>query len=48
MNGAAAHKAVVGDLLIITSYASYNEDELKNYAPILCYVDDKNVLIKTG
>lgn len=48
MNGAAAHKAQVGDLLIIASYASYNEIEIKNYMPTLCYVDDKNILTKVG
>jgi len=46
VNGAAAHKASVGDLLIIAAYASYDEHELKNYAPSLCYVDDNNVLTK--
>jgi aspartate 1-decarboxylase len=35
VNGAAAHKAQVGDLLIIASYASYSEVEVKNYAPTL-------------
>jgi aspartate 1-decarboxylase len=44
VNGAAAHKAQVGDLLIIASYASYNESEVKNYTPTLCYVDANNVL----
>ncbi len=44
VNGAAAHKANVGDLLIITSYANYSEYEVKNYAPTLCYVDEHNVL----
>lgn len=48
VNGAAAHKAQVGDLLIIASYASYNEIEIKNYMPTLCYVDDKNILTKVG
>jgi aspartate 1-decarboxylase len=43
-HGAAAHKAQVGDLLIIASYASYSEVEVKNYAPTLCYVDANNVL----
>ena len=46
VNGAAAHKAAVGDLLIIASYASYDECELKNYAPNLCYVDENNVLTR--
>jgi aspartate 1-decarboxylase len=31
-------------LLIIASYASYNEAEVKNYTPTLCYVDANNVL----
>jgi hypothetical protein len=31
-------------LLIIASYASYSEVEVKNYAPTLCYVDANNVL----
>ncbi|WXU00269.1 MAG: Aspartate 1-decarboxylase [Catillopecten margaritatus gill symbiont] len=47
VNGAAAHKATVGDILIIASYASYNEIEARNYAPTLCYVDASNVLIRT-
>src|SRR4030081_1617350 len=31
LNGAAARKAMVGDLLIITAYAAYSEEELKVY-----------------
>jgi aspartate 1-decarboxylase len=46
VNGAAAHKVAVGDLLIIASYASYDEQEVKNFTPTLCYVDEHNVLIK--
>ena len=46
VNGAAAHKAAVGDLLIIASYASYDEQEVKNFAPTLCYVDEHNVLTR--
>ena len=48
VNGAAAHKAEVGDLLIIAAYAQYDEAELKNYAPKLCYVDENNVLTRVG
>ncbi len=48
VNGAAAHKAAVGDLLIIASYANYSEAELKNYAPALCYVDENNTLTRTS
>ncbi len=48
VNGAAAHKANVGDLLIIAAYAQYDENELKNYAPKLCYVDKDNTLVRTS
>lgn len=42
VNGAAARLAAPGDLLIIASYAAYNEIELSNYQPELVYVDEKN------
>ena len=42
MNGAAARKASPGDLLIIASYASYNEIELEKFKPQLVYVDAEN------
>ena len=42
MNGAAARKAAVGDLLIIATYAVMNEIELQNFQPDLVYVDARN------
>jgi aspartate 1-decarboxylase len=42
VNGAAARRASAGDLLIIASYAVYNEIELNNYQPDLVYVDEHN------
>lgn len=42
VNGAAAHKAHPKDIIIIASYASYNELELKEYRPQLVYVDQHN------
>ncbi len=33
INGAAAHKASVGDLIIIVSYASMDIEEAKNFTP---------------
>ena len=42
INGAAAHKANPGDMLIIATYADYNEIELEKYAPSLVYVDSEN------
>jgi aspartate 1-decarboxylase len=47
INGAAAHKANPGDMLIIATYSDYNELELKNYAPQLVYVNDKNEITIT-
>jgi aspartate 1-decarboxylase len=42
INGAAARKAAVGDLLIIATYANYSELELAKYEPSLVYVDEQN------
>jgi aspartate 1-decarboxylase len=42
VNGAAARLAAPGDLLIIATYASYNEIELAKFEPDLVYVDAKN------
>ena len=44
VNGAAAHKARRGDLLIIASYATYTEAELKKHEPDLVYVDANNAI----
>ena len=45
VNGAAAHQANPGDILIIATYAIYNEIELQNYHPQLVYVDEHNRII---
>lgn len=42
VNGAAARKASAGDLLIIATFAAYNEIELTRFEPDLVYVDAKN------
>lgn len=47
VNGAAAHKANPGDLVIIATYAVYNELELARYAPELVYVDADNRILDT-
>lgn len=44
VNGAAAHKANPGDLIIIAAYVRLNQDELKRYKPTLVYVDDQNCI----
>lgn len=45
VNGAAAHKANPGDIVIIASYAIYNEIELDKYSPQLVYVDEHNRIV---
>lgn len=42
INGAAAHKAKKDDLIIIVTYASYDEKELANFKPKKVYVDYNN------
>lgn len=42
VNGAAARKAAPGDILIIATYAVYNELELEKFQPELVYVDAMN------
>ncbi len=45
VNGAAAHKANPGDIIIIATYAMYNELELQKFEPDLVYVDNKNHIV---
>ncbi len=47
VNGAAARKAAPGDVLIIATYAVYNEVELQRYQPEKVYVDARNRIKKT-
>lgn len=42
LNGASARKAVVGDLLIICAYASYDEAEVRRHEPVVVFVDEHN------
>lgn len=48
VNGAAARRAAVGDVLIIASYATYNEIELAQFQPTLVYVDARNRVQRIG
>lgn len=47
LNGAAARKAAIGDLLIICTYATYSEEELARYRPNVVLVDERNRPRKT-
>lgn len=44
VNGAAAHKASPGDLLIICAYGTIDEAERSQYRPRLVYPDANNVV----
>ena len=47
VNGAAAHKARPGDLLIICTFGILEEKELANFKPRLVYVDMHNRITHT-
>jgi aspartate 1-decarboxylase len=42
LNGAAARKVAIGDLLIICAYSSYDEVELTGHQPTIVWVDEDN------
>ena len=42
LNGAAARRVSVGDLIIIASYAEYEQAELEGFRPRLVFVDERN------
>ncbi|WP_303850459.1 aspartate 1-decarboxylase [Seleniivibrio woodruffii] len=49
LNGAAARKVHVGDMVIIATFAMYDEKELENYKPTVVQVDANNKIVqKTG
>ena len=48
VNGSAARRAAPGDILIIASFAVYNEVELAKYAPQLIYVDTQNRIVRVA
>lgn len=47
VNGAAAHLANPGDIVIIAAYVSLNQQELASYKPRLVYVDENNRITHT-
>ncbi|HWK72710.1 MAG TPA: aspartate 1-decarboxylase [Povalibacter sp.] len=42
LNGAAARRAMVGDLLIICAYSQYTEAEAAQHEPVVVLVDENN------
>ncbi|AKS40958.1 aspartate 1-decarboxylase [Wenzhouxiangella marina] len=48
VNGAAAHKASVGDLVIIAAYAGLDAAEAERHVPSLVYPDADNRIMRTA
>ena len=46
LNGPAARKVQIGDLIIIISYASLDFEEAKKFKPTIIFPDSENKLIK--
>lgn len=45
INGAAAHKAGRGDVIILATYADYEDAECRSHQPSLVFVDGKNRIV---
>jgi aspartate 1-decarboxylase len=45
LNGPAARKVQVGDIIIIISYAGMEIEEAKKFKPVLIFPDEQNKLI---
>jgi aspartate 1-decarboxylase len=48
INGAAAHRAQPGHIIIIAAYANFEEKELASFKPKLVYVDAHNRVVRTN
>jgi aspartate 1-decarboxylase len=46
LNGPAARKAQVGDIVIVISYASMDMEEAKHHTPVLVFPDEHNRLVR--
>ncbi len=46
LNGAAARKGLIGDQIIIVSYAFFSEEELNNYRPKIVLLNKSNKIKK--
>ena len=48
VNGAAAHLAGPGDRVIITTFASVPESMVDGFRPVVVFVDDHNLAVRSG
>lgn len=45
LNGPAARKAMVGDIVIVISYGSIDMEEAKNFKPTVIFPDENNQVV---
>lgn len=45
INGAAAHKAGTGDVVILATYADYEDADCRSHQPSLVFVDAQNRIV---
>ena len=45
VNGAAAHKVSIDDVVIICTYGSYDKNEARSHHPTLVYFDKENNIV---
>jgi aspartate 1-decarboxylase len=45
LNGAAAHLVAKGDLVILVTYADYDDEEARRHRPRVVFVDDANRIV---
>lgn len=48
VNGAAAHKASVGDRVIICAYSAMSDQEARAYKPHLVYIGEGNEIVRSS
>ncbi|MDX2134427.1 MAG: aspartate 1-decarboxylase [Saprospiraceae bacterium] len=48
LNGAAARRVQVGDIVILISYALLTPEEAKTFKPVAIFPDENNRLVKNG
>ncbi|HEX4300348.1 MAG TPA: aspartate 1-decarboxylase [Gammaproteobacteria bacterium] len=48
INGAAAHRAAPGDIIIICAYCEMNAAEAMNHKPRLIYLNEHNKVVRTS
>jgi len=48
VNGAAAHKAQIGDTVILITYAQMTRDEALDFEPVVVHVDSDNRIVDVG